>query len=260
MHQIEDTIISQAIITRYGEELISALDSEVAVAGGGPAGLTAAYYLARAGVKVTLFERNLSIGGGMWGGGIMMNQVVFQEDARPVFEEFGVRCRQYREGYYTAHSVETVAALALGAARAGASIINLMAVEDVMVREEGVVGLVLNWGAVTVARLHVDPIGARCRFVIDSTGHDAMVVNGLVRKMGPVLNTPSGGLEGEKPLWAARGEEQIVENTREVYPGLYIAGMSANAVYGGLRMGPVFGGMLLSGRKVAEELIGRLRS
>jgi thiamine thiazole synthase len=34
--------------------------------------------------------------------------------------------------------------------------------------------------------------------------------------------------------------------------------MAANAVCGGYRMGPVFGGMLLSGRKVARELIGRL--
>jgi thiamine thiazole synthase len=34
--------------------------------------------------------------------------------------------------------------------------------------------------------------------------------------------------------------------------------MAANAVYGGYRMGPVFGGMLLSGRKAAEEILARL--
>jgi thiamine thiazole synthase len=57
---------------------------------------------------------------------------------------------------------------------------------------------------------------------------------------------------------AAQGELQTVENTREVYPGLYVSGMAANAVYGGYRMGPVFGGMLLSGRKAAEEILARL--
>ena len=50
-----------------------------------------------------------------------------------------------------------------------------------------------------------------------------------------------------------------MENTREVYPGIYVVGMGANAVYGSPRMGPVFGGMLLSGMKAAEEIDKRLR-
>ena len=54
------------------------------------------------------------------------------------------------------------------------------------------------------------------------------------------------------PLDADAGEKAIVENTREIYPGVYVAGMVCNAVYGAPRMGPIFGGMLLSGKKVAE--------
>ncbi len=50
----------------------------------------------------------------------------------------------------------------------------------------------------------------------------------------------------------------IVENSKEVYPGLYVAGMAANAVFGAPRMGPIFGGMLLSGKRVAELLLERL--
>jgi thiamine thiazole synthase len=76
--------------------------------------------------------------------------------------------------------------------------------------------------------------------------------------MGVRLNTSTGGIVGEKSMEAAQGELQTVENTREVYPGLYVSGMAANAVYGGYRMGPVFGGMLLSGRKAAEEILARL--
>jgi len=49
-----------------------------------------------------------------------------------------------------------------------------------------------------------------------------------------------------------------VENTREVFPGLFVSGMAANQVYGGYRMGPVFGGMLLSGKKVAGEILKNL--
>jgi thiamine thiazole synthase len=35
--------------------------------------------------------------------------------------------------------------------------------------------------------------------------------------------------------------------------------MAANAVHGGFRMGPIFGGMLRSGRKVARLILDELR-
>ena len=54
-------------------------------------------------------------------------------------------------------------------------------------------------------------------------------------------------------------EGEIVENTKEVYPNLIVAGMSANAVLGAPRMGPFFGGMLLSGKRAAEVAIGLLQ-
>ena len=60
-------------------------------------------------------------------------------------------------------------------------------------------------------------------------------------------------------MWAELGEESVVQNTKEVYPHLYLAGMAANAVYGGPRMGPIFGGMLLSGQKVAKLILDALK-
>lgn len=38
-----------------------------------------------------------------------------------------------------------------------------------------------------------------------------------------------------------------------------MAGMAANAVYSTHRMGPVFGGMLLSGKRAAEVAVDILR-
>ena len=53
-------------------------------------------------------------------------------------------------------------------------------------------------------------------------------------------------------MWAEIGEGEIIRNTKEVYPGLIVAGMAANAVFGSPRMGAIFGGMLVSGKRAAE--------
>jgi sulfide-dependent adenosine diphosphate thiazole synthase len=99
------------------------------------------------------------------------------------------------------------------------------------------------------------PLSVRAKFIIDTTGHDTEVVKVLVNKMSGKLNTPSGKIEGEKSMWAQQAESDTLENTKEIFPGLYVAGMAANATAGGPRMGPIFGGMLLSGEKVAMALI-----
>ncbi len=66
--QLDETVISKAIIERYFEDLISYLKTDVAIVGAGPAGLAAAYYLGQAGIKTAVFERRLSVGGGDVGG------------------------------------------------------------------------------------------------------------------------------------------------------------------------------------------------
>ena len=78
------------------------------------------------------------------------------------------------------------------------------------------------------------------------------------RKVGR-LSTPTGQIEGERSMWAEVGEQMTVENTREVYRNLYVTGMASNAVMGAPRMGPIFGGMLLSGRKAAQLVSRALR-
>ena len=60
-------------------------------------------------------------------------------------------------------------------------------------------------------------------------------------------------------MWVDNGEAQTIENTQEYFPGLFACGMSANNVAGGYRMGPIFGGMLLSGHKVARLMIEKLK-
>ena len=255
---LDEIKISRAIIESYSQKLSRALDVDVAIVGGGPAGLVCGYFLAKAGKRVVLFERKLSIGGGMWGGGIMFNEIVVQAAARKLMDLFGIRTRPYEKEYYLADSVETVSTVCSRAVQAGLTVFNLLSAEDVMVRHGRVCGLVLNWTSVEMANLHVDPITMRARYVVDATGHPAEVARIIERKSGIRLKTRSGKLMGEQSMWADVGEDTIVKNSKEACPGFYVCGMCANAVFGGPRMGPIFGGMLLSGEKVAKELLAKL--
>ncbi len=256
--ELDEAVISRAIIETYMKELVDATDVDVAIAGAGPAGMTAAYYLAKAGRRVIVFERKLCPGGGMWGGGMFFNTIVVQERGLELLDEFGVRYSRYADNYYVADAVECMAKVMAKAITAGAKVFNVISVDDTVVINDRVCGFVINWSPVDTTGLHVDPLTIRSRFAIEATGHPLEVLTTLVRKKGKVLNTKDGDVQWEQPMDAASGERLVVENSREVYPGIYVAGMAANAVYGSPRMGPVFGGMLLSGRKVAQEIIERL--
>ena len=252
---MDEVIISKAITETYVKDLLESMEVEVAIVGAGPSGMAAGYYLAKNGVKTTIFERKLSIGGGMWGGGMMFNRIVVQAEGKEILDELGIATKEYQKGYYTADAVEATSVLCSQAIKAGAKIFNLLSVEDVMIREDDkITGLVLNWSAVSLANLHVDPLAIRSKLVIDATGHDAEVCHIVAKKMGTKFE-----IRGEKSMWAEVGEKEIVENTKQVCPGLMVAGMAASAVFGSPRMGPIFGGMLLSGKKAAELAVDLLR-
>jgi len=260
---LDELTISKAIIESFTKDFLKAMEVDVAIGGAGPAGMTAAYYLAKEGIKTVIFERSLRPGGGMPGGGMMFNTIVVQEEAKEILDEFDVRTEEYEKGYYVADSVESSSAICFKAIQAGAKIFNLMSIEDVMIREnDRVTGLVLNWSAVSLAGLHVDPLSIRSKAVIDATGHASEICHIVVNKLGGKLRTEGGGIMGEKSMWAEVAERKIMENTKEVYPGLIVAGMAANAVCGTPRMGPIFGGMLLSGKRaaeVAQEILQQLK-
>ena len=247
---MEETITS-AIVRRYFKKLESHLAVDVALVGAGPSCLVAARDLARAGLKVALFESKLAPGGGVWGGGMLMNEVVVQNDVLPILADFGIRSEDAGNGYRTCDAVEMASGLIFGAVQAGATLFNAVKVEDIVFHNESVCGVVINWTPVVRLEMHVDPLVIAARAVVDGTGHPSELVAMATRKAGIKIDSPTGGILGEKPMWMESGEVTTVTNTKRLFPGLYAAGMAANNVQGGFRMGPIFGGMLKSGRKVA---------
>ena len=243
---VMEEVISGAIVRRFFRKLEDHLAVDVAIVGAGPSGLVAAHDLALAGFKVAMYESKLAPGGGTWGGGMLMNEVTVQNDAAEILREFGITTVPYDADYHTVDSVEMASGLIFGARKAGAVI------EDIVMHDGVVSGVVINWNPVARLEMHVDPLVVTSRALIDGTGHPSEIINKAVNKAGVSIDSPTGGILGEKPRWMADGERTTVENTKRLYPGLYASGMAANNVQGGFRMGPIFGGMLKSGRKIAE--------
>ncbi|MEM2175145.1 MAG: sulfide-dependent adenosine diphosphate thiazole synthase [Candidatus Micrarchaeia archaeon] len=255
---LDEIKITKAIIETYLKDFNKYLESDVIVCGAGPSGLTAGYYLAKFGVKVVILEKYLRPGGGLTGGGMMFNKIVVDEEGKKILEEFRIGYEKYEENYYVACALETLGALVYQTIKKGAKIFNLITVEDLLFHNEKISGVVINWTAVNLANLHIDPMAMHSQFVVDATGHNCELVRILEKKMGDVLFTSTGRIIGEKLMNAEKGERFTVENTKEVYHNLFVCGMAVNAVFGGPRMGPIFSSMLLSGKKVAEIIKEKL--
>ena len=216
-----ETKVSQGIISTYFEKLEKNLDLDVAIVGGGPSGIVAAYYLAKAGLKVAQFDRKLAPGGGMWGGAMMFNQIVIQEEAMDIVREFEINHAPFADGLYVMDSVESTSSLLYHAVHAGATIFNCYSVEDVIFKNNQVSGVVVNWTPVLREGLHVDPLNILAKVVIDGTGHDSEIAATVARKNGIRLATETGAVIGERSLDVVSGEEEVVNGTKEIYPGLH---------------------------------------
>ncbi len=257
--EVDESKITRYIVEHAVKDLVEHVVSDVIVVGAGPSGLTAAYYLAKSKLKVLVLERQLSFGGGIGGGGMLFPKIVVEDGAHEILKEIGCKFAEAERGIYVVDPAELIAKLAASAIDAGAKIILGVNVEDVIYRVEGnsvrVLGVAAQWTAVKMANLHVDPLMFMSNAVIDATGHSAEVVSIAARKI-PELNLK---IKPETAMDTPRGENLVVQYTGKVCDGLYVTGMAVANTYGLPRMGPIFGGMLMSGRKVAEMVIRDLK-
>jgi len=248
-----ETNISRVIIEQYTKRLTEHLENDVVIVGAGPAGLAASYYLAKAKIKTTVIEKKLSIGGGIWGGAAGYNVVTFQD--KDILDEIGVTTKKQGR-LYIADAIEFAAALAYKAKKADAEIFNLIEAEDIVLKQETVKGVVVNSATARTLKLHVDPFCICAKFVVDATGHPAELVSMLKRRKPELFPKELQ----EYFMDVETSEAGVVEKTGEVFPGLYVTGMAVCDAFGLPRMGPIFGGMLKSGKKVAELINEKLSS
>lgn len=245
-HPVSDTTVTTLIAKHYFADLERVVDSDVIVVGAGPAGLTCAWTLADDGYAVTVFDKKLAPGGGIWGGGMTFNKIVLQHDVAPILDEAGIECIDDGGALVVSSVVFASKLIAKAAAHPNVTLLNLLTVVDLHATGEAITGVVVNNTGVDMTGLHVDPLVFKARALLDGTGHDAVLANLYTRRH------PEKTLTREHFMNAERGEEDTVANTQMIAPGLFVAGMAANNVAGGSRMGPLFGGMLLSGKKAAR--------
>ncbi|MCY0850565.1 sulfide-dependent adenosine diphosphate thiazole synthase [Sulfuracidifex metallicus] len=255
--QIDEKKISQYIIKYTMEDWMNIVDSDVVIVGAGPSGMTAGYYLAKAGKRVVVFERRLSFGGGIGGGAMNFHKVVIESPADEILKEIEVRMTEVESGVFIVDTAEFMAKLGAAAVDAGVKILHGVTVDDVIFREDPlrVAGVAVEWTSTQMSGLHVDPLFVSAKAVLDATGHDAEIISVASRKL-PELNVQ---IPGEKSAYSEIAEELVVVNSGKVAEGLYSSGMATAEVRGLPRMGPIFGAMLLSGRKVAEDILRDIR-
>ncbi|KQC12282.1 MAG: ribulose-1,5-biphosphate synthetase [Desulfuromonas sp. SDB] len=250
---MKDINITNHIIAEFYKDIQDRVSSDVIIIGAGPSGLVASYLLAQDNFKVTVFEKRNQPGGGIWGGGMMFNQLVLPDDLQDFLNQMSIKFKLHPDNLISVDSVHFSSALLYHATEVGVKIFNNIGVEDLLVVDDMVRGVVINWNDVIKNKIPIDPLTFEAKAVVDSTGHPADGVEKLARR-GLVE------ISQEFPMNADVAEKFVVEATGQLYPGLYVSGMAATAAKGGPRMGPIFGGMIKSGIKIANLIKQTWRS
>jgi thiazole biosynthesis enzyme len=252
---VNEKEITRAIAGMFHETIAEYTDSDVIIIGSGPSGLSAGMELGKMGVKTLIIEQNNYVGGGYWVGGYMMNPVTVRAPAQKLWDELGVPYRKVSEGLYATWGPHACSKLIAATCDAGVRFLQLTKFDDLVLKKNRVCGVVVNWMPVSALPRNitcVDPVALESKIVIDASGHDSVAIKRLMDR-GYVK------WKGMDPMWVDGGEDAVINNTDEIYPGLIATGMSVTETHGLPRMGPTFGSMLLSGKRAAEVALDKLK-
>ncbi|KAL0468245.1 Thi4 family domain-containing protein [Neurospora intermedia] len=275
---IRESTVSRAMTRRYFADLDAHAETDIVIVGAGSCGLSAAYVLStlRPDLRITIVEAGVAPGGGAWLGGQLFSAMVMRKPADVFLDEVGVPYEDEGDYVVVKHAaLFTSTVLSKVLQRPNVKLFNATTVEDLITRkhhaesssssDDGeaedvdkvrIAGVVTNW---TLVSMHhddqscMDPNTINAPVIISTTGHDGPFGAFSVKRL--VSMKQMERLNGMRGLDMQSAEDAIVNNTREIVPGLIVGGMELSEIDGANRMGPTFGAMALSGVKAAHEAI-----
>jgi len=256
--------------SRYFQDLHDYADTDVVIVGAGSAGLSCAYELSKIApdVKIAIIEQSVSPGGGAWLGGQLFSAMVVRKPANLFLDELAIPYDDEGDHVVVKHAaLVTSTILAKVLAQPNVKLFNATVVEDLIIREDEasgkprVGGVVTNWTLVALnhhTQSCMDPNVMEAKVVVSACGHDGPFGAHSVKRLATLGMLPA--IQGMGGLDMNSAEDKIVNNTREVCPGVILTGMELAETDASPRMGPTFGAMLVSGQKAAHVALAALRA
>ncbi|KAM0753303.1 thiazole biosynthetic enzyme [Meredithblackwellia eburnea MCA 4105] len=263
---ITESQVSRAMTKRYGDDMYRCAVSDIVIVGAGSAGLSCAYTIAKArpDLLVTILEAGVAPGGGAWLGGQLMSSMVVRKPGDRFLAEVGVPFDD--EGNYVVvkhAALFTSTILSKVLQFPNVKLFNATACEDLIALPDPlgsgqlrIAGVVTNWTLVTLAhglQSCMDPQTITAPVVCSFAGHDGPFGAFSVKRLVATGQVPELG--NMRALNMRAAEDYIVNNTREVVPGLICGGMELSELDGAPRMGASFGAMFASGVKAGLEAL-----
>jgi len=258
---VKESEVSREMTTRYMKDMYDFADSDVIIAGAGSAGLVAAYELSKhPNVRVALIEQSVAPGGGAWLGGQLFSSMIVRKPADKFLDELEIPYEEKENHVVIKHAALFTSTIMSKVLKApNVKLFNATAIEDLIIKKGKVSGVVTNWTLVTLnhgTQSCMDPNVMEGKVLISACGHDGpMGASGVKRlqNIGMVEHVPGMGC-----LDMSAAEDAIVRGTKEIVPGMIVAGMEVAELEGAPRMGPTFGAMMISGQKAAHIALDSL--
>ncbi|CAO3677253.1 unnamed protein product [Rhizopus stolonifer] len=236
---IRESQVSREMVTRYMNDMLHYAESDVVIVGCGSAGLSCAWELSKdPSLKIAIIEQSVSPGGGCWLGGQLFSAMVVRKPADKFLDELEIPYDEKDDYVVVKHAaLFTSTILSKILLRPNVKLFNATAVEDLIVKNNKVAGVVTNWTLVTLnhnTQSCMDPNVIESKVIVSGTGHDGPMGASGVKRLESI-----GLIDHKKGMLSLdmnAAEDDIVRYTREVVPGMVVTGMELAELDGAPRM------------------------